>query len=68
MNLAKYGSRKYHLAILTMLMLFALAWNGKLTSIAAAAILGGAGIYTHYNLKQKRELAQAQLEAAVELP
>jgi hypothetical protein len=63
MTNSRYGSRKYHLAILAMLGVFVLAWNGMLDTVAASAMLGAAGIYGHYNLKQKREEAEAKAEA-----
>lgn len=63
MNFAKFGSRKFHLALLALLGIFALAWEGKLDATASAAMLGAAGIYCNYNLKQKREEAEAKAEA-----
>ena len=42
-----------------MMMMFALAMADKLTAVAAGAIVSGAGIYAHFNLKQKREAAAA---------
>ena len=56
---AKLSSRKYHLALLAMVMMFVLACFDKLTPTAAAAIVAAAGIYSHFNLKQKREAAAA---------
>jgi hypothetical protein len=64
MSNSKYGSRKYHLALLALAVIFALAWNGMLDTVAATAIIAAAGIYGHLNLKQKREEAQAKLDAA----
>jgi hypothetical protein len=52
---SKYGSRKYHLALLVLLIMFALALADKLTATAATGLIAAAGIYCHYNTKQKRE-------------
>ena len=64
MNYAKYGSRKFHLALLSLAAVFALAWVDKLDTVAAGALIAAAGVYNYTNLKQKREEAQNKLDVA----
>lgn len=59
----KYGSRKFHLALLSLAAVFALAWVDKLDTVAAGALIAAAGVYGHFNLKQKRDEAEAKAEA-----
>jgi hypothetical protein len=59
---SKFTSRKYHLAVAALLMMFVLAMNDKLTAVAAGGLIAAAGIYSHYNLKQKRDALEAKLE------
>jgi hypothetical protein len=63
MSGSKYGSRKYHLALLALAAMFVLALAGKLDFVASAGIIAAAGVYGHFNLKQRREDAQAKVEA-----
>lgn len=52
---SKYGSRKFIVVLLALLVIFVLALLGKLDVIAGAAIAGAISLYNRANLQQRRE-------------
>jgi hypothetical protein len=58
----KFKSRKYRLALLSLLATVVLAYAGKFDLVVAGGIATVLGLYNRANTRQKRDLLEAKAE------